>query len=163
MSANSHTAIFKDPNGNLIESGISDQINTKFTQATEIIEFIELNQKHEYLTKIYINDSGTAMPAIIDTGATLMALNSKVAQALGINYTQGKKVNIATAGGNVTGFKVMLSKIQLGRIIQNEVEALVMEGDSPGIILIGMSFLKMLELKYSDNRLELKLDNNSNP
>lgn len=164
VSANSHNAIFKDPQGNLIRSGLSNDISVKFNQVAEIIEFISLNEKNQYITNIIINDNQKLIPAIIDTGANLVTLSGNTATALGISYqNNANRVNVNTASEDVIGFKVHLKSMQLGEILLENIDALVLEGNDPELILVGMSFLKLLELKYAGNKLELKMPNNQNP
>ena len=159
ISASSHIAVFEDPEGNIIKTGISETINAKFNATENTSEFIMLNND-QYSTMISINNKKNNIPAIIDTGATSVSLNSKLANELGINYKKSNKVNISTANAqNIYGYSIILDSLQLGEIKIEHVEAVVIEGEQPDQVLIGMSFLKYLELNYSGNKLELKINN----
>ena len=159
ISASSHIAVFEDPEGNIIKTGISETISTKFNETENTSEFIMLNND-QYSTMISINNKKNNIPAIIDTGATSVSLNSQLANELGINYKKSNKVNISTANAqNIYGYSIILDSVQLGDIKIEHVEAVVIEGEQPDQVLIGMSFLKYLELNYSGNKLELKLNN----
>lgn len=154
--------MFEDSEGNIIKSGISNNISNKFNLEANITESIILNN-NQYLTTVTINKK-TNIPAIIDTGATTVLLSNVLANELGINYKQGNKTNLRTASTkNVYGYLINLDYIQLGKIKLMNIEAIVMdEGEPLEQILLGMSFLKYLELNYSDNRLELTLNNYEN-
>lgn len=159
VSANSSIAIFKDPNGKLVSLGINDEIIVLPKKANTLdddSEIIELTKNNEYLTTVNIN--GKDVSAVIDTGANFVALNSNMANQLGIPYTNNStKINASTASDrSVDGYQITLNKIKLGKIELSNIEAIVLEGNNPEVVLIGMSFLKNLELKHLGNRLEIK-------
>lgn len=97
-----------------------------------------------------------SVPFIIDTGATYVSLNKNMAEELGINYINSPKTGKAeTANGFVKVYIVELDSVQIGDIILKNVEATIHDGDFPTIALLGMSFLKQVNMKREGNILSL--------
>ena len=107
-----------------------------------------------YETDGFINDVPTAF--LVDTGATLVAINSKLATQLGIAYkVDGEVARAATASGNVKTYLVTLKKITLGGITVHNVKAAVIEGTHPQKVLLGMSFLSRIKFHNRGRALML--------
>lgn len=94
----------------------------------------------------------------MDTGANVLAINSLDAKRLGIDYQAGNPIKVATASDLVDGYQVNLSSVILGNIRVNHVEATVIEGSYPDIVLLGMSFLK--HVKLSEHRGVMQIEAN---
>jgi aspartyl protease family protein len=95
---------------------------------------------------------------IVDTGATLVSLNSVVATELGIDYKNTSKIaQSETANGLIDVYIVKLNSVELGDIKINNVEAAVHEGNFPTMVLLGMSFLKQLKMEREGDILSLQL------
>ena len=92
---------------------------------------------------------------LVDTGATLIAMNSGTARRLGIEFESLESGNAVTAGGNVKSWRVALSSVQVGGIRRENVEAAVLAGDYPLEILLGMTFLRNVRMEESDGILVL--------
>jgi aspartyl protease family protein len=106
------------------------------------------------ITHGYIN--GVSVKFLIDTGASYVAMNSRQAKRLGIDYRRLGTRDIAhTAGGNRPVYKLRLDSVQIGEIRLNNVEAGVVEGDAPAITLLGMSFLQHVKIQKQNNILVL--------
>jgi aspartyl protease family protein len=100
--------------------------------------------------------NGRAVHFMVDTGATTIAMNSSVASSLGIEYRKsGQRGYGSTAGGIVRAYGVRLDKVQVGGIVEFNVEASVIEGAGPSDVLLGMSFLQSCDMKRDDDKLEL--------
>ncbi len=100
--------------------------------------------------------NGYAVRFVVDTGATTLALNRQTARRLGIDYrVDGKPGTSQTASGIVRAYGVTLKKVTVGDIALNDVEAIVIDGDSPSEPLLGNSFLGRLDIKRSDKILQL--------
>ncbi len=176
VSANSSTAVFKNDQGVTLSMGInndistsysthqpasSDDKNTKTTTTTpdqpkpSHLETIKLNEHNQYITPVSIN--GKEVSAIIDTGANFVTLNSSIAQQLGLDYKNSAlKLNVSTASDKTDGYKFVLKSIALGSISLSNIDAVIIEGSNPELTLIGMSFLKNLDLQYLGDHLEIK-------
>lgn len=102
--------------------------------------------------------NGQSVKFLVDTGATLIALNATVARRLGIDYRRkGTLIWLSTASKREQGYRVTLDKVQIGGIVVYNVGAVVMENRSfPQKILLGMSFLSSVEMIRSGGSMLLK-------
>ena len=98
-----------------------------------------------FVTDALIN--GRTVRALVDTGATSVAMNAPEAARLGIDARGGQRVSVSTANGVVAARAVQLDTVQIGSITLHNVEAIVHDGASPEIVLIGMSVLGRLEMR----------------
>lgn len=93
--------------------------------------------------------NGRDVPAIVDTGATLVAINRTTARRLGIKLNQSDfKYEVRTANGTTKAAGVLLDRVEIGRVSVEKVEAMVLDDSALSQTLIGMSFLKDLT-RYS--------------
>ncbi|MBL8376292.1 MAG: TIGR02281 family clan AA aspartic protease [Burkholderiales bacterium] len=99
--------------------------------------------------------NGVALPFLVDTGATLIAIDAATAQRVGINYRNGTPVLASTANGTVRAWRVKFDSVALGPITLFNVDGSVLEGPGIGIGLLGMSFLNRVEMKRDGNTLML--------
>lgn len=94
---------------------------------------------------------------LVDTGASSIALNAKLARKLGINFRyEGEEGYSATASGYAKIYKLKLDSVQIGDIVVNNVDAAVLEGDFPTTALLGMSFLNRVNMKRDGEILILE-------
>lgn len=157
ITADSSGATFKSASGKIVKANLSSRISTTFNQSTEISELIELNENNQYIVNVIINDNEPTT-SLIDTGANLVTLSGNTASYLGIDYkNEDTKVSVSTASDDTFGYRVTLRSVALGDIKLFDIDAIVIEGEEPEVILIGMSFLKDLELEYADNQLNITL------
>jgi aspartyl protease family protein len=91
--------------------------------------------------------NGSTVRFLVDTGATTVALNSREAARIGLDYRRGERILMSTANGVVNAFSARLDTVRVGGIELHNVEAVVHEGDHPSIVLIGMSFLNQVDMK----------------
>ena len=104
--------------------------------------------------------NGRTVRFLLDTGATTVAMNKTQAKQLGVNYRMnGERVVISTASDNVKGYRVRLKSVSLGKIKQKNVEAMVIDGNHPGPILLGMSFLGKLKVEKSGGIMKIRQRN----
>ena len=99
--------------------------------------------------------NGGSLRFLVDTGATLVALPAAEARRLGINYLQGQRGQVQTANGATVAYRVKLDTVRIGDIEVNNVDAVVSEGDTMGITLLGMSFLNRMEMKRDGQSMTL--------
>ena len=99
--------------------------------------------------------NGVTLKFIVDTGATTIAMNSGDAKYAGIDYKKGERIQIQTASGIVIGYRVVINTLKLGSVVMNQVDATVLEGGSPAVVLLGMSALNRLEMKREGIALTL--------
>ena len=101
---------------------------------------------------LHIND--VPVTFLLDTGATGVALPIAVARAAGV--PRGPAITTQTANGPAQGFLTELESVELGAIRQQEVRAVVSPGLAMNEVLLGMSFLKHLEMIQRGDTLTLR-------
>ena len=124
-------------------------------QSTVAVAELKADARGQFVTPVFIN--GVETRALIDTGATSVALSSDEARRLGIGYAGLARIPIATAGGPKTGYRVTLATVRVGDVTINNVDAVVMEGgrEQLPITLIGMSFLNGVDMRRVGDTLLL--------
>lgn len=111
------------------------------------------NADGHFISDCQIN--GATLKFLLDTGATSVALNSGDAKFANIDYKSGTPVQVNTANGVVNAYHVTIANLKIGSITLSQVEANVVEGGSPSIVLLGMSALSRLDMKRQDIALTL--------
>lgn len=134
--------------------GVSQRISTSFSKPAERVVTIPRNNQMQYLTNAEIN--GTRLSVLVDTGANIVALNSRHAAAVGIDPSEGQPSTVQTAGSVVPARRVNLDVVDVGGIRINNVAATVIDGEFPVTILLGMSFLQHVTINDSNGVLTLK-------
>jgi aspartyl protease family protein len=117
---------------------------------------LRANAHGQFFVTARVND--VPLSAVIDTGATAVAMNSEDAQRLGIDYLRGRRVVAQTANGAQTAYLVTFSSVQVGNIVLNDVAGSVLEvrrEDLP-LVLIGMSFLRNVDMRRSGETMLLQ-------
>lgn len=117
---------------------------------TEIV--LKANRQGQYIAKGYIN--GTAVTFLVDTGANDVSIPAHIAKEIGLKT--GQKIRFETANGIATGFKTRLDKIKLGEIELKNISASINPNVNFDEILLGMSFLKHLELIQKNKTMTLR-------
>lgn len=112
------------------------------------------NSQGHFVTTGTINGASTRF--VVDTGATFVSMSSAEARRLGVDYTKGERGAMSTANGTVPAYKVTLNTVRVGDITMNQVDAAVIEGGSPPVTLLGMSFLNRVEMKRDGDSMTLR-------
>lgn len=98
--------------------------------------------------------NGGSVRFLVDTGATLIALPSRDALRLGIDYRKGTPGLVQTANGTTTAWAVKFDTVAVGDIRLTNVEGAVIE-QGLEIALLGMSFLNRVEMKRDGQMMTL--------
>ena len=108
-----------------------------------------------FYTTIKIN--GVSTQALVDTGASDVAINSVEARRMKIHYTQGRRVIVSTANGQCPAWQVTLASVQVGDIEMRNVMGSVIEGGPERLrqTLLGMTFLSQVDMQRSGSTLTL--------
>lgn len=141
--------VYKDEQ---IELSLSGKISTTFEQPTSSMVQI-VGRNNQFKTSGSIN--GRSVGFLVDTGATVVAMNKNHAASLGLNYEKGSVAKVETAGGVISAYQVFVDSITVGGIKAVNVEVAVLEGDHPSDILLGMSFLQHVEIQKSEGLMTL--------
>jgi aspartyl protease family protein len=104
---------------------------------------VQADSRGHFLATFRIN--GRSVDAMVDTGATMVALNLSTARRVGISLRPADfRHAVDTANGTVKVALVELASLQLGRIAVERVQAVVLEDTALSTNLIGMTFLSRL-------------------
>ena len=96
--------------------------------------------------------NGRRVEAMVDTGATLVALNVSTARKIGLNLTTADfKYTVDTANGTTPAASATISELQIGKIYVRDVQAVVLDDAALNVTLIGMSFLSRLDRYAVEN------------
>jgi aspartyl protease family protein len=105
---------------------------------------IKADSRGHYLAEFKIN--GRPVTALVDTGATLVAMNLSTARRVGIRISPSDLTSsVNTANGKTRAAPVELGRLDIGRISIEDVPAVVLEDKSLDVVLIGMAFLSRLK------------------
>lgn len=132
---------------------MSKHIASSYIQAPEKTVRLRKNDKLQYITNAQIN--GRTTQVLIDTGANIVALSSHTARQLGIDYSKGIPSRVQTASGVATAYRIVLNEVSVGEITVNHVQASVVEGFYPEMVLLGMTYLQHVEMQEKDGVLML--------
>jgi len=101
---------------------------------------------------------GRRLEFLVDTGASVIALNARDAASLGIHpSTSEYRALVNTANGQVRVAPVTLDRVEVGDLVVRDVPALVMPDDALRGNLLGMSFLSRLRhWEFTNGKLVLE-------
>ncbi len=101
--------------------------------------------------------NGQPVRFLVDTGATSVALSEVQAGRLGIRHrVDGVRIGVGTAAGDAVGYQVTLRSVSVGGVRLQDLQAVVIEGDSPRHALLGMNVLSRFEIDQRENLLILR-------
>ncbi len=111
------------------------------------------NRSGHYIAPGQIN--GHDVIFLLDTGATTISVPERVARQAGLEA--GRASRVTTASGVVQVYQTQLSSVQLGNIRMHQVPAHINPHMPSDIVLLGMSFMKNLEMTQRDGVLTLRI------
>ena len=133
---------------------VSQRISARFTQPQERRVSIQRDRQLQYLTSAEIN--GVRLPVVVDTGANIVVLNSRQAARIGVDAEAGTPSRVQTAGAVINARQVVLDSVSVGGIRVDTVAAAVIDGEFPATALLGMSYLKHVELSDEGGIMTLR-------
>ena len=125
---------------------LGNSISMSYQKPKSVKEQIFVNAYGMYKTHGSIN--GQSVRFLVDTGATSVAMSEPAAKRLGIAYRlDGQPTQTFTASGVAKAWRVILKTVTVGSLKQRQIEAVVIEGNHPTEILLGMTFLERLKVE----------------
>ncbi|MBU3069443.1 TIGR02281 family clan AA aspartic protease [Aestuariicella sp. G3-2] len=147
ISADSRKAVVS-VDGKQYSLGMSKHIASSFQPAQTREVRLQPGRGGHYMTPARINNLPVSV--MVDTGATSVAMSLPQAKALGIDYRNGELISISTANGYANAYKVMLSRVTVGTVSVENVEAIVSMSNFPEQILLGNSYLNRVKM-FTEN------------
>ena len=113
---------------------------------------LDANRAGHYVVSGAINNVEAVF--LVDTGATSLAIPGDLAARY--KLVPGPEISMNTANGPATGYLTTLDRVQIGDIVQRNIEAVIAPGFSGDEILLGMSFLRHLDIEQTYKQLTLR-------
>ncbi len=117
---------------------------------TELV--LTANRHHQYIANGFINN--TPVVFLLDTGANSVSIPEHIAKKIGLK--RGRQLLFETANGTAIGYQTKINKIKLGDIELENISASINPNVQFDEVLLGMSFLKHMELVQKNNTLTLR-------
>ncbi len=155
IEANYKVAVI-ELNGKRLELKMSQRISGNYQQPKAREVNIPRDSALQYIVQATIN--GRAMRVMVDTGANVVAMNSAHASALGIDFSAGIPSQVVTASGTVGAWVVKLDSVDVGGIRVDNVQASVVGGTHPTMVLLGMTYLQHVQMQEKNGILTLSRD-----
>ncbi|RYF59779.1 MAG: TIGR02281 family clan AA aspartic protease [Comamonadaceae bacterium] len=111
------------------------------------------DSRGHFMTPGTIN--GRTVSFMLDTGATTIAMSAADAQRIGLDFSKGQPVQMRTANGIATGYRVRLNSVRLGDVEVFDVEGIVSQQAMP-FILLGNSFLNRFSMRRDAEQMVLE-------
>lgn len=116
---------------------------------------IPMDSRGHFVSDFSFN--GRRVNALVDTGATYVAINESTARRIGVAIAASDfKHSVSTANGQTPAAAIMIGEVEIGRVRVRNVPALVLKDRALTGTLVGMSFLKELD-KFTIQDRELLL------
>lgn len=104
---------------------------------------IDADRRGHFLASARLN--GRQADVLVDTGATLVAINESMARRIGIHLSPGDfRYRVRTANGIAEAAQATIDEIEIGRVIVRDVPATIARDRALSSTLLGMSFLSRL-------------------
>ena len=101
---------------------------------------------------------GQRVAFMVDTGASVVALNEKSAASFGLRPSRGDyKASVSTANGVIKAAPARIAMIDIGGVIVRDVDAMVLPDEALSENLLGLSFLSRLKrFEYANGQMVLE-------
>ncbi len=139
--------------GQRYDLGLSNRVAGNYQRVEQVQVVISADRMGQYQVRGAIN--GQFANFLVDTGASVLAMSSELARTMNIDYAAGKKGAVQTAQGRTDSYFVVLDEVVVGGLKASNVEAAVIEGEFPRMPLLGMSFLREVNMQESAGVLTL--------
>jgi aspartyl protease family protein len=101
---------------------------------------------------------GQRIAFMIDTGASVVALNETSAARFGLRPSRGDyNTAVATANGTIKAARARIPMVELGELVVRDVDAMVLPDEALSENLLGLSFLsKLKRFEYANGQMVLE-------
>ena len=101
---------------------------------------------------------GQRVGFMVDTGASVIALNESSAARIGVRPSQNDyDATVTTANGKVKAARTRLAMVDVGGLIVRDVDAMVLPDEALSENLLGLSFLsKLRRFEFANGRMVLE-------
>ena len=101
---------------------------------------------------------GQRIGFMIDTGASVVALNETSAARFGLRPSRGDyNATVSTANGTIKAARTRIAMLEVGGLIVRDVDAMVLPDEALSENLLGLSFLSRLKrFEYANGRLVME-------
>ena len=91
---------------------------------------------------------------MVDTGASMIALNENSAARFGLRPSRGDyNATVTTANGTIKAARTRLAMVDVGGLVVRDVDAMVLPDEALSENLLGLSFLsKLKRFEYANGR-----------
>ncbi|VAW58076.1 hypothetical protein MNBD_GAMMA11-1348 [hydrothermal vent metagenome] len=153
ISSSTQSAVL-EINGQQKTYQMGTSVSASFTQREQITEQVIIDPYGMFRAHGSIN--GQSVRFLIDTGASSVAMSAKDARKLGIQYRlDGQPSTAHTASGTAKAWRIKLKSVRLGQLHEKNVMGMVIEGDYPRHVLLGMTFLNRMKVEKEGNKMIL--------
>ena len=129
----------------------NQNIETKFVAGSKEVVLKSSTHGH-YIATGLIN--GVPVTFLVDTGASFVSVPERIANKIGLQ--KGTLMQSSTANGTISTFATELDEVSLGDIKLNQVRASINPHMQDDEILLGMSFLRRLEVTHKNGELTIR-------
>jgi aspartyl protease family protein len=101
---------------------------------------------------------GQRIGFMVDTGASLIALNETSAARFGLRPSRGDYTAVVTtANGTIKAARTQLAMVDIGGLVVRDVDAMVLPDEALSENLLGLSFLsKLRRFEYANGQMVLE-------
>ncbi|WP_422085627.1 retropepsin-like aspartic protease family protein [Variovorax sp.] len=114
---------------------------------------LSADSRGHFMTQGTIN--GRAVTFMLDTGATNVAMSAADAQRIGLDYSKGQPVQIGTANGTTSGYRLRLQSVRVGDVEVYDIDAVVSQQSMP-FVLLGNSFMNRFSMRRDADQMVLE-------
>lgn len=99
---------------------------------------------------------GHAVRFRVDPDAALTLLSASEAERVGVSRGQGRMTTVQTDSGRVFGHRVILPRVQVGGIVLDQVEAVILQDHAPRLPVLATGSLERVQVREEDGTLLLR-------
>ena len=152
ISANAREAIVRYK-GERYTVNLSQRVASTFKEVEQTRISVPADPLGQYRVNGTIN--GQYVSFLVDTGASVVAISSRTADRIGLEYRGARTGIVETAQGRTKSFFLKLDEVDIGGLVSRNVDAAVITGNYPTDILLGMSYLREVSVEEANGVLSL--------